>query len=331
TTRKKASKDKMASSLPSDIQTWEVKEPYLKLHCKLGEGPLLRARDQHAALRRHHPEAAAHHLPRAGKSPGGLARHAAARHPDLGDGRHRGRRPQDKILIGAKYGMAVLDRKAAHGQKDAYEYVAKFHKMKDNLRLRGNDGAVDPHGRFWLGTMTDFELGPFQSEGSVHMFDGRKDAVVLKEGVTIPNSVSWSPDGRTMYFTHSSAKTIHAYDYNASSSEKPISNERVFYAHEGPGEPDGHRIDVEGNLWTAVYGESHVLKVSGRTGKVVGEVKLPTRNITCVEFVGTELLITTAGMEEGAGSEQEVDYSGALFRVDVGVEGVPPHEFKLDL
>ncbi|KAK6851669.1 hypothetical protein PG995_011794 [Apiospora arundinis] len=315
----------MASSLPSDIQTWEVKEPYLKLHCKLGEGPYY--------------ERATNTL----------------RFVDIIQKRlhtislEQGKAPEDSlvtqqldtpisvtadiagILIGAKYGMAVLDRKAAHGQKDAYEYVAKFHKMKDNLRLRGNDGAVDPHGRFWLGTMTDFELGPFQSEGSVHMFDGRKDAVVLKEGVTIPNSVSWSPDGRTMYFTHSSAKTIHAYDYNASSSEKPISNERVFYAHEGPGEPDGHRIDVEGNLWTAVYGESHVLKVSGRTGKVVGEVKLPTRNITCVEFVGTELLITTAGMEEGAGSEQEVDYSGALFRVDVGVEGVPPHEFKLDL
>lgn len=164
------------------------------------------------------------------------------------------------------------------------------------------------------------------------MFDGRKDSVVLKEGVTIPNSVSWSPDGKTMYFTHSSAKTIHAYDFSSdASATSPLSNERVFYAHEGPGEPDGHRIDVEGNLWTAVYGESHVLKVSGKTGKVVGEVKLPTQNITCVEFVGTELFITTAGMEEGAGSDREVDYSGGLFRVDVGVEGMPPHEFKLDL
>ncbi|KAK7990921.1 regucalcin [Apiospora arundinis] len=321
----------MASSLPSDIQTWEVKEPYLKLHCKLGEGPYYERatntlRFVDIIQKRLHTISLEQ-----GKAPEDSLVTQQLDTPISVTADIAGVDPRDKILIGAKYGMAVLDRKAAHGQKDAYEYVAKFHKMKDNLRLRGNDGAVDPHGRFWLGTMTDFELGPFQSEGSVHMFDGRKDAVVLKEGVTIPNSVSWSPDGRTMYFTHSSAKTIHAYDYNSSSSEKPISNERVFYAHEGPGEPDGHRIDVEGNLWTAVYGESHVLKVSGRTGKVVGEVKLPTRNITCVEFVGTELLITTAGMEEGAGSEQEVDYSGALFRVDVGVEGVPPHEFKLDL
>ncbi|KAK8022305.1 hypothetical protein PG993_013072 [Apiospora rasikravindrae] len=312
----------------SDIQTWEVKEPYLKLHCKLGEGPYYERATN--TLRFVDIISKRLHTVSLEKGPESLVTQQLDT-PISVTADIAGVDPRDKILIGAKFGVAVMDRKkASEGNRDAYEYVAKFHKMKDNFRLRGNDGAVDPHGRFWLGTMTDFELGPFQSEGSVHMFTGRQDSVVLKEGVTIPNSVSWSPDGKTMYFTHSSAKTIHAYDHSSDAS-KPISNERVFYTHEGSGEPDGHRIDVEGNLWTAVYGESHVLKVSGKTGKVVGEVKLPTQNITCVEFVGTELFITTAGMEEGAGTEQEVDYSGGLFRVDVGVEGVPPHEFKLDL
>ncbi|KAK8015571.1 SMP-30/Gluconolaconase/LRE-like region [Apiospora marii] len=316
------------TSSSSEIQTWEVKEPYLKLHCKLGEGPYYERATN--TLRFVDIISKRLHTVDLAQGPGSLVTQQLDT-PVSVTADIAGVDPRDRILIGAKYGIAVLDRKKASEKKDAYEYVAKFHKMKDNLRLRGNDGAVDPHGRFWLGTMTDFELGPFQSEGSVHMFTGRQDSVVLKEGVTIPNSVSWSPDGQTMYFTHSSAKEILAYDYSSAAGSAAISNERVFYAHQGTGDPDGHRIDVEGNLWTAVYGESHVLKVSGKTGKVIGEVKLPTQNITCVEFVGTELFITTAGMEEGAGTEQEVDYSGGLFRVDVGVEGVPPHEFKLDL
>lgn len=154
----------------------------------------------------------------------------------------------------------------------------------------------------------------------------------MKGPVSIPNSVSWSGDAKTMYFTHSSARTVHAFDYDASAATGDgaavISNERVFYAHDGPGEPDGHRVDVEGNVWHAVYGESVVLKISP-AGELLGRVRLPTRNITCVEFVGTELFITTAGMEEGQGTPEEVDFSGGLFRVDVGVTGLGPNLFKM--
>lgn len=155
----------MASSLPSDIQTWEVKEPYLKLHCKLGEGPYYERatntlRFVDIIQKRLHTISLEQ-----GKAPEDSLVTQQLDTPISVTADIAGVDPRDKILIGAKYGMAVLDRKAAHDQKDAYEYVAKFHKMKDNLRLRGNDGAVDPHGRFWLGTMTDFELGPFQSEG----------------------------------------------------------------------------------------------------------------------------------------------------------------------
>jgi sugar lactone lactonase YvrE len=129
-----------------------------------------------------------------------------------------------------------------------------------------------------------------------------------------------------MYFTHSSARTVHAFDY--SPEDGSVTNERVFYTHVGPGEPDGHRIDVEGNMWHAVYGESVVLKLSPR-GELIGKIHLPTKNITCVEFVGTELFITTAGMDVGGGTPEEVDLSGGLYRVDVGVTGLKPYLFKL--
>jgi sugar lactone lactonase YvrE len=129
-----------------------------------------------------------------------------------------------------------------------------------------------------------------------------------------------------MYFTHSTAREVIAFDYSPTGA---LSNQRVFYKHPGGGgDPDGFRVDVEGNIWHAVYGESRVLKISPQ-GKLVGEVRMPTKNITCVEFVGTELFITTAGDPEGQGGEESKELGGALFRVDVGVRGVEPFKFKL--
>ena len=129
-----------------------------------------------------------------------------------------------------------------------------------------------------------------------------------------------------MYFTHTTTNTIFAWDY--SSEDGSLSNERVFYQHDGSGGLDGFRVDVEGNIWHAIYGESRVIKIS-TAGKVLGEIRLPTRNITCPEFVGTELFITTAADEDGEGGPQSQEYGGGLYRVDVGVRGVRTFDFKL--
>jgi sugar lactone lactonase YvrE len=140
----------------------------------------------------------------------------------------------------------------------------------------------------------------------------------------IPNTISWSPDKKIIYYTHSSSRVIYAYDYSL--TDGSLSGHRVFYKHDGPGEPDGHRIDVDGNMWHAVYGESRVLKISPE-GKVIGQINLPTKNITCCQFVGTELFITTARDDDGEAQSKEL--GGALFRVDVGTTGLEAFKFKL--
>lgn len=70
--------------------------------------------------------------------------------------------PTEEILVGLKHGLAILDCKTQE-----YELLAPFHEEdgSPNDRLRANDGAADPAGNFWLGTMTDFGLGPFKPEG----------------------------------------------------------------------------------------------------------------------------------------------------------------------
>ncbi|KAK3375140.1 hypothetical protein B0H63DRAFT_268390 [Podospora didyma] len=305
-----------------NFQEWHVTEPYLNLHCLLGEGPYFEPaantlRFVDIKQKRIHTVSLAEE-----GQPGSSLKTLQLDVPVTVTANVQGRDPQDSIVVGLKYGLALLDRKT--GQ---YEYLNRFAHdggEKKDARIRSNDGAVDPHGRFWLGTMTDFGLGDFQPEGSLFRFDRGKTRNPIRTGLTIPNSIGWSPDSKTMYFTHSSDRQVLAWDYSA--ADGSLSNERVFYQHDGPGEPDGFRIDTNGNIWHAVWGESRIIKLSPE-GKIVGQVKLPTKHITCCEFVGTELFITCADDNEGEGDSKK--YGGGLFKVDVGVAGLPHHDFKL--
>ncbi|KAK4140344.1 uncharacterized protein C8A04DRAFT_32160 [Dichotomopilus funicola] len=297
------------------LRQWSVSEPYLETHCSLGEGPYYEPGTN--TLRFVDIIKQRLHTVSLTEGPSSLKTlqfsEAITVTADI-----RGRDPQEALLVGAKQGLAVLDRKT--GQ---YEYVTKFEDEKGD-RIRSNDGVVDPNGRFWLGTMTDFNRGPFQPEGSLYRFTHGTAATRTRSGLTIPNSVGFSPDGRTMYFTHSTAREVIAWDYDESGE---VSNERVFYRHVGQGEPDGFRVDTEGNLWHAVYGESRVLKISP-AGELIGEVKIPTRNATCCELIGGgELAITTAGDDEGEGESKRL--GGAVFRVQVGAEGTARYAYKL--
>ena len=160
--------------------------------------------------------------------------------------------------------------------------------------------------------------------GGFFLFDAGKAKKVIPD-LTIPNSVGWSPDLKTIYMTNSTAGEILAYDYDHATGA--LSNQRLFYKHASSGSPDGFRVDVEGNLWSAVYGEARVLKINTE-GKLVGEVRIPTRNATCTQFVGTEIFITTANDDEGEGGEESKRLGGAVFRVDVGVEGLELFKYK---
>ncbi|KAK4190063.1 hypothetical protein QBC35DRAFT_429152 [Podospora australis] len=306
------------------FQKWKITTPYLNLHCGLGEGPYFEEatntlRFVDIKKKRLHTVSVSSENPKETVTTLQFTE-AVTVTADI-----EGQNPQEKLLVGAKQGLAVLDRRT--GQ---YEYISKYEMAEGKEfkweRIRSNDGAVDPLGRFWLGTMTDFGLGDFQAEGSLYHFSKSQPPTTVLENLTIPNSVGWSPDGKTMYFTHSTEREVLCWDFDPKTGEMG-NNKRVFYKHDGKGEPDGFRVDVEGNLWHAVYGEGKILKIDG-TGKLVGEVSLPTKNITCVEFVGEELFVTTAAGEEGD-SETEREMGGGLFRVRVGVKGLGHGKFVL--
>lgn len=140
----------------STLQEWKVERPWLETHCGLGEGPFFEEETNTVRFvdikkKRVHTASI-----EAGQS--SLTTLQLDVCPTVTSD-IEGVDSRERILLGIKYGIAVLDR--ATGK---YEVVQQFEEP-NNERIRANDGAADPNGRFWLGTMTDFGIGDFQAEG----------------------------------------------------------------------------------------------------------------------------------------------------------------------
>ncbi|KAL9129593.1 MAG: hypothetical protein Q9217_001981 [Psora testacea] len=192
--------------------------------------------------------------------------------------------------------------------------------------MRFNDGCVDPQGRYWAGTMTDPKIHEPTVEGVLFRLDPDMSLHRMIENVSIPNGMGWSLDGEAFYFTDSPNKRVFKYKFDAEYGN--INDRKVFYhVDDEDAVPDGLCMDVEGCLWIALCGGGKILRVSPE-GKRIGEVTLPTRMVSCPGFVGTELLITSAEEEEPHRFPQSVEFGGSLFRVDVGVDGLPVHKYR---
>ncbi|KAF4622803.1 hypothetical protein G7Y89_g14222 [Cudoniella acicularis] len=303
----------------AEYKKWTVTEPYLNIHCELGEGPYYEA--ERNTLRFVDIKKKRLHTVDLTIGPSSL-KTLQLDMPVGVTADIEGVDSSKTILVGGKSGVYTLDRETGK-----YEFLKRYYDTEErDERLRSNDGAVDPKGRFWVGTMNDFWVGEPQPEGTLFRFDSDLSRHSFKSSLVIPNSIGWSIDHKTLYLVNTTEGHILAFDYDPETGD--ISNERTFWQHDGPGGPDGFRIDEHGYIWQAMYGESCVYRISPE-GKVVGKVTYPTRAITCPVFIGTELWVTTASNENDDDVESK-KYGGGIFRVDVGVRGLQEFKFKLD-
>jgi sugar lactone lactonase YvrE len=161
--------------------------------------------------------------------------------------------------------------------------------------------------------------------GALYRISADGSCVRKRTGITVPNSLAWSPDGRTMYFADTPRRTIWAFDYDRGTGEP--SNERVFVA--SPGYPDGSCMDADGCLWNAEYGGSRVVRYTP-AGKVDRVIELPAKNPTCCCFGGKDLdtlYITTAAQRLSAETLEKYPLNGSLLRARPGVKGLPESRF----
>lgn len=185
---------------------------------------------------------------------------------------------------------------------------------------RLNDGACDPTGRFWAGSMDDGEKAP---TGHLYRLDPDRSVTRFEAGFVITNGIRWSQDGRRMYFVDSAARTVWVYGFDL---VKGVPGMRQVFAQltEADGWPDGLCVDAEDHVWLAHWGAARVTRFRP-DGTKEREIALPAPNVTSCCFGGAAfdtLYVTTARIGMNEGQLQRFPAAGGVFAVTgLGVRG----------
>jgi sugar lactone lactonase YvrE len=197
---------------------------------------------------------------------------------------------------------------------------------------RLNDGATDPNGVYWVGSMRN-NVAPDGSHLEVSGFTGALYRItpdgqveVWDTGFGITNTLVWSPDHKTFYCGCSVSNVIYAYDYNPADSS--IGNRRRFVADVERGSPDGSAMDTEGYLWNCRFFGGCILRFSP-AGEIDRVIEMPVSNITNCAFGGEDLrtlYVTSASMHAPEGEP----LAGGLFAIPTDVQGMETGRFRLE-
>jgi len=180
-------------------------------------------------------------------------------------------------------------------------------------RTRVNDGRTDRNGNFVFGTLNEAEdkarIGSFYQYSITHGL--RRLAL---GSAAIPNSICFSPDGRTMYFCDSLDRRIMQCDYDAASAHVGRVREFVRFA-EDEGFPDGSVIDAGGSLWNAAWGAGQVRRYS-TSGSMEMVIEVPTQNPTCPALGGDgygHLYVTSSRQELTTEQLRDAPHAGGVY------------------
>ncbi|HEX5823530.1 MAG TPA: SMP-30/gluconolactonase/LRE family protein [Candidatus Limnocylindrales bacterium] len=191
-------------------------------------------------------------------------------------------------------------------------------------RLRFNDGACDPAGRFLAGTMA-YDTAP--GAGALYRLDADLRVTLLLDDITISNGLGWSPDGGTMYYVDTPTRRIDAFDYDV--ADGAIARRRPFVDIEGDGRPDGLCVDVDGAVWVALWPGWSVRRYLA-DGTLDAALPVPVAKVSSCAFGGAALdtlFITSAWTALSEEEREAQPHAGSLFRAPVGVRGVPRATF----
>ncbi len=195
----------------------------------------------------------------------------------------------------------------------------------DLVGNRTNDGACDPAGRLWVGTMALDERSP---TAGLYRVQGDLTVTKVVDRTSISNGLGWSPTHDRLYFIDTPTRRIDVFDYDLATGEienrRPLATVDVKDAG-----PDGLNVDAEGCLWVALHGGWGLQRYSPG-GELMGHVRLPVAKVTSCCFGGeglSDLYVTTRRQSLSDAELREQPLAGALFRLDVGVAGTPTHAF----
>ncbi|HEX5205602.1 MAG TPA: SMP-30/gluconolactonase/LRE family protein [Actinoplanes sp.] len=207
---------------------------------------------------------------------------------------------EGELIVAERETLTRVDRSGAR--------IPLARVLAEGCGSRLNDGAVDPFGRFLVGSLSLTDETGSRNELLVRFENGV--TTVLDGDLTLSNGLAWSPDGRVLYSIDSVPGVVHARDY-------PIGKRRDLFRVED-GLPDGMCVDRDGNLWIAIHGRG---RVEQRTpaGELLAVVETGATNTTSVAFAGDLLVITSATQ----GLDTVEAHDGRVLTARVGTTGPP--------
>jgi D-xylonolactonase len=219
--------------------------------------------------------------------------------------------------------LLFMERGAVRLWSDG-EIATVVEEIPDERETRFNDVIADPAGRVFCGTMPTADR-----LGRLYRLDVDGSLRIVLEGIGCSNGMGFTPDRRQMYYTDSPQREIYLFDYDMATGD--ISNQRVWVTTpEGEGMPDGMTVDAEGYVWSARW-DGGILARYRPDGSEERRIEFPARKVSSVIFGGedyTDIYVTTAG---GLDKEVEGSGAGALFRVNLGIQGVPEFASRIGL
>lgn len=189
----------------------------------------------------------------------------------------------------------------------------------DVVATRSNDSRTHPSGAFWIGTM-----GKKAERGAGAIYWYRAGELrTLYPGITIPNSICFSPGGDVAYFTDTTEGVLWRVDCDPATG-LPRGEPKTFVDRRGvKGGIDGSVTDSDGVLWNAVWGIGR-LDAYTPDGRLLRSYDLPARQTTCPAFFGPaadRIVVTSAREGLDAAALAADPQAGMTFILDVPVKG----------
>ena len=183
--------------------------------------------------------------------------------------------------------------------------------------IRFNDGACDPDGDFYCGTMAYDESAGVGALYRISATDYCVDKIL--GDLTISNGLAWTAGGSLAYYVDTPTGRIDVFDYDSASG---LVNRRPFVTMDPThGHPDGLTVDASDGVWVALW-NGRAVRHYDSAGTLADVIEVPPSQVTACTFGGPDLrdlYITTSATGAGAVDKG----AGALYHYQAGVTGIP--------
>ena len=182
-------------------------------------------------------------------------------------------------LVSCSHGKRAIIRREHHG-----EWIVVCDRYQGNRLNSPNDLVVKSDGTIWFTdppfglTQKNEGCGGQQEQAGSFVYrldpDTKEIDAVIKE-MERPNGLAFSPDESILYVSDTSQVNyiqghhyIRAYDVV---NDQEVNNSRVFAVIE-PGQPDGLKVDTQGNIFTS---SADSVQVYSPDGMCLGKILVP--------------------------------------------------------